>query len=105
MGAHHDRAAEDSARDALDRAKAGEVSDQSENDDGLYVIRSFSNDMDASLAEAVLEANGIPSTRISDDAGGMMPWLHSLHPIRLMVRRADVELAVSLLDGGSPTET
>ena len=80
------------------------MSDQSD-DDGLYVIRSFSNDLDASLAEAVLEANGIPSTRISDDAGGMMPWLHSLHPIRLMVRRADVELAVSLLDGGSPTET
>ena len=76
-----------------------------EEDDGLYVIRSFSNDMDASLAEAVLEANGIPSTRISDDAGGMMPWLHSLHPIRLMVRHADVELAVSLLDGSSPTET
>ena len=80
------------------------MSDQSE-DDGLYVIRSFSNDMDVSLAEAVLEANGIPSTRISDDAGGMMPWLHSLHPIRLMVRRADVELAAALLDGDSPTET
>ena len=73
-------------------------------DEGLYVIRSFSNDMEASLAEAVLEANGIPSTRISDDAGGMMPWLHSLHPIRLMVRREDVEVAVTLLDGGSPTE-
>ncbi|HYN82423.1 MAG TPA: DUF2007 domain-containing protein [Gemmatimonadaceae bacterium] len=76
-----------------------------DDDDGLYVIRSFSNDVDASLAEAVLEANGIPSTRISDDAGGMMPWLHSLHPIRLMVRRADVEIAVSLLDGKTPDET
>lgn len=76
-----------------------------EDDDGLYVIRSFSNDVDASLAEAVLEANGIPSTRISDDAGGMMPWLHSLHPIRLMVRQADVEIAVSLLDGNTPDET
>ena len=75
-----------------------------DDDDGLYVIRSFSNDVDASLAEAVLEANGIPSTRISDDAGGMMPWLHSLHPIRLMVRRADVEIAVSLLDGETPNE-
>ena len=73
-------------------------------DDGLYVIRSFSNDMEASLAEAVLEANGIPSTRISDDAAGMMPWLHSLHPIRLMVRREDVEVAVALLDGGSPVD-
>ena len=81
------------------------MADEEEDDDGLYVIRSFSNDVDASLAEAVLEANGIPSTRISDDAGGMMPWLHSLHPIRLMVRRADVEIAVSLLDGNTPDET
>ena len=53
----------------------------------------------------IVEANGIPSTRISDDAGGMMPWLHSLHPIRLMVRQADVEIAVSLLDGNTPDET
>lgn len=60
--------------------------------------------MEARLAEAVLEANGIPSTRISDDAAGMMPWLHSLHPIRLMVRHQDIEAAVTLLDGGSPTE-
>lgn len=74
-------------------------------DEALYVIRSFSNDVDASLAEAVLEAHGIPSSRISDDAGGMMPWLHSLHPIRLMVRQEDVDLAVSLLDGGTPTES
>ena len=81
------------------------MADEENDDDGLYVIRSFSNDVDASLAEAVLEANGIPSTRISDDAGGMMPWLHSLHPIRLMVRRADVEIAVSLLDGNTPDET
>lgn len=70
--------------------------------DDLFVIRSFSNDLDASLAESVLEANGIPSTRISDDAAGMMPWLHSLHPIRLMVRESDVEIAVTLLDGKVP---
>jgi hypothetical protein len=70
--------------------------------DDLYVIRSFSNDVEASLAEAVLDANGIPSTRISDDAGGMMPWLHALHPIRLMVRRSDVDVAVALLDGETP---
>ena len=81
------------------------MADEEDDDDGLYVIRSFSNDVDASLAEAVLEANGIPSTRISDDAAGMMPWLHSLHPIWLMVRRADVEIAVSLLDGNTPDET
>ncbi len=72
--------------------------------DDLYVIRSFSSSVEASLAEAVLEANGIPSTLISDDAGGMMPWLHALHPIRLMVRRSDVDEAVALLDGGSPPQ-
>jgi hypothetical protein len=66
--------------------------------DDLFVIKTFSNAAEANLAEAVLEANGIPSTLISDDAGGMMPWLDAVHPIRLMVRGSDVELAVSLLD-------
>ena len=66
--------------------------------DDLFVIRTFANTAEANLAEAVLEANGIPSTLVSDDAGGMMPWLHALHPIKLMVRESDVELAVSLLD-------
>lgn len=70
--------------------------------DELYVIRTFSNDIEASLAEAVLDANGIPSTLISDTAGGSMPWLNALHPIRLMVRESDVETAVMLLDGGTP---
>jgi hypothetical protein len=72
--------------------------------DDLFVIRTFANTIEANLAEAVLEANGIPSTLISDDAGGMMPWLHSLHPIRLMVRGSDVELAVALLDGKAPSD-
>jgi hypothetical protein len=73
--------------------------------DELYVIRAFSTDVEASLAEAVLDANGIPSTLISDTAGGAMPWLNALHPIRLMVRASDVEAAVALLDGGSPSAT
>ena len=70
--------------------------------DELYVIRTFPNDVEASLAEAVLDANGIPSTLISDTAGGSMPWLNALHPVRLMVRKSDVETAVMLLDGEAP---
>jgi hypothetical protein len=70
--------------------------------DDLFVIRTFSDATEANLAEAVLEANGIPSTTISDDAGGMMPWLHALHPIRLMVRKSDVEIALALLQGTPP---
>ena len=86
MGAHHDPATKKRASRPVVMS------------DDLFVIKTFSNTAEANLAEAVLEANGIPSTLISDDAGGMMPWLHSLHPIRLMVRESDVELAVSLLD-------
>jgi len=70
--------------------------------DELYVIRTFPNEVEASLAEAVLDANGIPSTLISDTAGGSMPWLNALHPVRLMVRKSDVETAVMLLDGETP---
>lgn len=70
-------------------------------DDALTVIRTFPNDPEASLAQAVLDANGVDSLLIRDNAGGMMPWLNTLHPVRLAVRAADVELAERLLDGSS----
>ena len=62
------------------------------------VIRTFANEVDAHVAQAVLDANGIDSNLIRDDAGGMMPWLQWLHPIRLVVREADSIEAVELLD-------
>ena len=62
------------------------------------VIRTFANEVEAYVAQAVLDANGIDSQLIRDDAGGMMPWLQWLHPIRLMVLAADSELAIELLD-------
>ncbi len=65
---------------------------------GLYVIRSFTNDLDARIAEAALEAHGIQSIVVSDNAFGMIPALNTLHPVRLMVREADVEAALALLE-------
>lgn len=62
------------------------------------VIRTFANEIEAHVAQAVLDANGIDSGLIRDDAGGMMPWLQWLHPIRLVVREADSIEAVELLD-------
>lgn len=64
---------------------------------GLFVIRTFSRDLDARLAESVLEANGIESIVIADNAAGMMPYLDALHPLRLAVKEADVEDALALL--------
>ena len=72
-----------------------------ESNDGLCVIRTFPNDLEARLAEAVLEAHGIESIVISDNAGGMLPYLNALHPIRIAVKESDVDLAVSLLDANA----
>ena len=63
-----------------------------------YVIRTFPNELEAQLAQSVLEANGIPSAVVRDDAGGAMPGLHVLHPVRLVVREEDVAEAVRLLE-------
>ena len=66
------------------------------------VIRTFANEIEAHVAQAVLDANGIDSGLIRDDAGGMMPWLQWLHPIRLVVREEDSAEAVELLDSPPP---
>lgn len=66
--------------------------------DPLFVIRTFSRDTDARLAEAVLDANGIDSLIIGDNAAGMLPYLNAMHPIRLAVKESDVEEAQRLLD-------
>lgn len=66
------------------------------------IIRTFANETEAYLAQAVLDANGIDSSLIRDDAGGMMPWLQWLHPIRLVVSEEDSALAVEILDTPPP---
>ncbi len=66
-------------------------------EDPLFVIRTFSRDTDARLAEAVLDANGIESIIIGDNAAGMLPYLNTMHPIRLAVKESDVEEAQRLL--------
>ncbi|HEY8165319.1 MAG TPA: DUF2007 domain-containing protein [Gemmatimonadaceae bacterium] len=71
---------------------------------GLFVIRTFPNELEASIAEAALEAHGIQSSLMTDSAGGTMPWLNTLHPIRLVVRESDVDLANAILEGRPPTD-
>ena len=63
-----------------------------------YVIRTFPNTAEAEIAQAALGVHGIPSALLRDDAGGMMPWLHVLHPVRLVVRGEDVADAIRVLD-------
>ena len=67
-----------------------------------FVIRTFSGESEAHIAQAALEANGIESSLLRDDAGGMMPWLQWLHPIRLVVSEEDSIAALQILDAPPP---
>ena len=72
--------------------------------DALAVIGTFADVASAQVAQAILEANGVPSTLIRDDAAGMMPFFNTLHPVRLAVREEDAALAIELLDAGGEAE-
>lgn len=67
------------------------------NDD-ITVIRTYPTEVEAQLAQAALAADGIPSIVLSDNAGGMLPMLQVLFPVRLAVRSEDAETALQILD-------
>lgn len=64
----------------------------------LIPIKAFPTRMDADLAKAVLEANGIGAVVQADDAGGMRPGLGSLQRIRILVAASDAAVALGLLE-------
>ena len=66
--------------------------------DDLVVLREYSLEVNAHLDAAVLEANGIPARVIADTAGGTIPAIAVIFPVRLLVRAADAALARELLD-------
>ena len=66
--------------------------------DDITVIRTFATEVEAQLAQAALAADGIPSIILSDNAGGMLPMLQVLFPVRLAVRSEDADAAQQVLD-------
>ena len=64
----------------------------------MMVIREYVNEMEALVARSVLEAHHIPAVVLRDDAGGMLPSMHLLYPVRLAVRVGDATHALSILD-------
>ena len=68
------------------------------------VIRSYASELDARLAQAVLEAHGIPSMLLRDDMGGMQPTLTALSGVRLLVRHEDAVEAIRVLDADDEEE-
>jgi len=71
-------------------------------EDGLVVLRTFANVIDAELAKGALEAADLDSFIQTDDAGGMRPHL-GMNQVRLVVRADDAEKALGVLGGpGQP---
>jgi Putative prokaryotic signal transducing protein len=65
---------------------------------GVVVLRKYANEVEARLDASVLEANGIPAEVSADTAGGALPSIALVFPVRLLVRESDAALARELLD-------
>jgi hypothetical protein len=64
----------------------------------IVVLREYSLEIEARFAATVLEANGVPSKVVADTAGGALPSMALVFPVRLLVRAEDAALARELLD-------
>jgi hypothetical protein len=63
----------------------------------IVTVGSYSTEVEAQVAQATLEANGVSSIILRDDAGGMLPSLHILANVKLAVDEEDEELAREIL--------
>ncbi len=65
--------------------------------DEPVVVKTFSNETDAEMANQVLQASGVRAFIFKDDAGGMEPQLQLTGGVRLVVTRSDAERAREIL--------
>lgn len=66
--------------------------------EAMAVIREYASETEAHVARSVLEAYDIPAAVLRDNAGGMLPSMHIMFPVRLAVRESDVARAIDILD-------
>jgi nitrogen regulatory protein PII-like uncharacterized protein len=59
----------------------------------MVILRVFNNEIDAGMAQQVLQEAGMTAFVIKDDAGGMEPQLQLTTGVRLVVDCADAERA------------
>ncbi|MBA3559118.1 MAG: DUF2007 domain-containing protein [Gemmatimonadaceae bacterium] len=62
--------------------------------DDIVVLRTFTYEHEARIAQATLEAHGIPSMLKSDSAAGMLAFVHG---ISIAVRAVDKERAARII--------
>lgn len=63
----------------------------------VVVLRMFTNEIEARMAQQVLHESSVTSFVFKDDVGGMEPQLQLTGGVRLTVNRSDVERAHEIL--------
>lgn len=64
----------------------------------MAVLKVFNNEIDARMAQQILQDAGVPTFILKDDAGGMEPHLQRTIGVRLMVDRGDGDRARDVLE-------
>jgi Putative prokaryotic signal transducing protein len=65
--------------------------------DEIVVLRVFDNEIDARMAQQLLQGEGVATFVFKDDGGGMEPHLQRTIGVRLMLNRTDAEEAHDIL--------
>jgi hypothetical protein len=63
----------------------------------IVVLRVFDNEIDARMAQQLLQGEGLATFVFKDDGGGMEPHLQRTIGVRLMLNRVDAERANDIL--------
>ena len=63
----------------------------------VVVLKTFHNEIEAEMAQQVLQEAGVTAFVFKDDAGGMEPQLQRTNGVRLVVNRSDVQHAHKML--------
>jgi hypothetical protein len=63
----------------------------------VVVLKIFNNEIEAGMAQQVLQKAGVTAFVFKDDAGGMEPHLQRTAGVRLVVSRSDAERADQML--------
>jgi hypothetical protein len=64
----------------------------------LVVVKRYLDELSAEIDALALEANGVPAMVSADTAGGALPSMALVFPVRLLVRAEDAPLARELLE-------
>jgi len=65
--------------------------------DQVVVLKTFNNEIEAAMAQQVLQEAGMTAFVSKDDAGGMEPQLQQTNGVRLVVNLVDARRAHKLL--------